>query len=396
MITKNLQIALFFFRHNPLRSFLTMIGIIVGIAAVVAVLSIGKGNEAKIEAEIRKIGSSLFWIEPLARPAAEPGKFYSAPIQLLTIEDAAAIALNASAVKWSSPVSLLFASGAINGKSTQFSIVATTPQYSKVKSLSLLSGRYLSDIDLIRLNPVCIIEETPGIHFLANLDPSLEIQGHKLKIIGMTKREITNDLPGRPLTVYISISTAAQRFVEGYKVHKIYCTARDGSLNLAIDQVKDILRSRNQGRLNFQIRTPREFFQSAQNLTRTATLVTAGIGMLSLLVGGIGIMNVLLASVLERTKEIGILRAVGAKKRDILFQFLLESISLSVIGGLLGVTVGLLASKFMSFIIDLPMVISLDSIFSGIIFSGVVGLIFGVFPAWKAATLNPIEALHYH
>jgi putative ABC transport system permease protein len=285
--------------------------------------------------------------------------------------------------------------GTLNGKSEQLNAIATTPEYRSVKSLTLVSGRYLSDADIQYRGDVCVIEETAGVNGLSHQEQFVELQGRRFRIVGMLKKESLPSMPGNPIAVHVPIATAQRMFIGERAVHTIYCTAQEGSLERAMKQVENVLKSRTKGTVQFQLRTPRDIFQRAESMTRTATLVTAGIGMLSLFVGGIGIMNILLASVLERTREIGIRKAVGARKKDILFQFLFESILFSVFGGLWGVASGIVVSKFLSSAIEIPAVISVEAIVVGISFAIATGVLFGVYPAWKAAKLNPIESLRY-
>ncbi|MHB8338668.1 MAG: ABC transporter permease [Ignavibacteriaceae bacterium] len=402
MIKQNLTISLISLRSNLLRSFLTTSGIVIGIAAVVAVLSIGKGNEEKIEAQIQQMGANLFWVTPMSTPlignshfAGQSGMSFSSSQYLLTRKDANAIRDRCKEVLWSAPVITSFGTGELNGKTVQLNVIATDPEYLKVKSLEIVAGRYLVDEDLFQLNNVCVIEETPGLRLYPGQENFIFLNSRKFKIVGIIKREKFQIANINSIIIYIPLTVAQKEIIGSPAVQSIYCIGKDNALDIAKRQVETILSSRNGGKMKYDIRSTRDLLNRAETLTRTATMVTAGIGMISLFVGGIGIMNILLASVFERIKEIGIRRSVGARKRDILLQFLFEAIAFSLFGGVIGVIGGLLVTKSLSLIIDIPAVYSFEAVLVGLVFSCFIGLIFGVYPAWKAANFNPIESLRY-
>lgn len=402
MIKKSLEISLTALMYNPLRSFLTTSGIVIGIAAVVTVLSIGKGHEEKIKEQIQKIGANFFWVDIVQKPVFGSLHFRrqinlsSTPNRsFLTYSDAESINNKCSAVKWSAPVITSFAYGSINGKDYQFNIIGTTPEYLKVKSLELLEGRYLAYEDLNQLSNVCVIEENSSLHLPLGQNNFITLNSKVFNVVGEVKSK--GYLPEMPnsVTIYIPITTAQIKLIGSNRINTIYCISRKNLLESAKKEVLLLLDSRSRGDVNFFIRSSKDLFNTSEKLTRTATMVTAGVGMISLFVGGIGIMNILLASVFERIKEIGIRRSVGANKRDILLQFLFESMEVSLFGGVIGVITGILVTQLLNKAVKIPTVFSYEAVLVGIIFSSLIGIIFGIYPAWKAANLDPIESLRY-
>jgi putative ABC transport system permease protein len=413
IIIQNLEAGLVSFRNNPLRSALTMIGIVVGISAVVAVLSIGKGNEAKVEAQVNKMGASLFWIEPQSRfsvnqVGASMALSMSNYMYHLSVMDVELIKEQCPLVKYVAPETSFYVQGVLDEKSVQVNIIATTPEYEKVKSLHLIGGRYICDMDVKDVSNVCVVEENPGMNLESAVGHGLTINGTAYRIVGIIKKQ-NAFLPSFASMVAYAPLSAVRNLGGENSVQSIYCLADEASegnyVERAKHQVERALMTNYRlsesysefpkGDFPFQILSSRDIFERAESMVKTATMVTAGIGMLSLFVGGIGIMNILLASVTERTREIGVRKTVGARKRDVMLQYLFESIMLSAAGGILGVVGGIFIGKTLSSLIHVPSVFSLDSVLIGILFSIATGTIFGVYPAWKAAKMAPIDALRY-
>ena len=246
-----------------------------------------------------------------------------------------------------------------------------------------------------QLNDVCVIEENSYSRFSTEQESFIFINGRRFKIIGKIKGETFQITSNKVIAVHIPLTVAQIKIHGSPAVYSIYCLSKDQLLETAKQQVETILQTRSKGEINYEIRGTRDLFSKTETLTKTATMVTAGIGMISLFVGGIGIMNILLASVFERIKEIGIRRSVGAKKRDILLQFLFEAIALTILGGIIGVTTGLFITRFLSAAIEIPYVFSIEAAIAGLVTSTLTGLIFGIYPALKAANLDPVESLRY-
>lgn len=414
LITANFEASLASFRSNPLRSTLTITGVVVGIAAVVTVFSIGKGNEARVEAQVSEMGASLLWIEPHSQfRMNQVGRSVRLSVSerpaQLTIRHAELIKNNCTLAKCVAPVSSYFVRAELDGRQIQVSMIATTPEYRMARSLQILNGRYVCDLDIIALNQVCAIEENPAVSALSTVGHYLTIDGSRFRIIGVIKRQngqVTSDVS---IVAHVPLSVAQQVLYSTDQVHRIYCLADEQAgvnylertrrqIELVMDTDWRLHRnavSMIEPALPFQVRSSRDVFERAESMVRTATAVTAGIGMLSLFVGGIGIMNILLASVTERTREIGVRKTVGARKRDVLLQFLFESLSLCFAGGLIGVAVGVFAANLVGTLIGLPVVLSVDAISAGVLFSMTTGMVFGIYPACKAARMTPVDALKY-
>lgn len=402
MIKRNLEIGLVSLLANPLRSVLTMSGIIVGIAAVVAVLAIGKGQEARIRTEVEKMGENLIRITPQRLGPAiarDFPTFTSRPsqtqIEPLRLGDAEAIARTCPAIERVAPVATIYSRATINGVSVQVSVSGTTASYQSVRGYQLLVGRYLADEDLRQRSQVCVLEQSQGFPFLFGSNRYIDIIGLRFRVVGIVKPRSSLSTPVNTVALHVPITLLQERVTGNNEVQTIYCLARPGAMEDAQRQVQRVMTSRGGGKSRFNILTTKDFFEGAENMTRIATLVTAGIGALSLFVGGIGIMNILLASVMERTREIGLRKSVGARSKDILFQFLLESVAFAVSGGVLGICVGVVAASALTSLIGIPAVFSPEAMLVGIVFSLTVGIASGVYPAYKAAKLDPIEALRY-
>ncbi|MBF8247566.1 MAG: ABC transporter permease [Bacteroidetes bacterium] len=378
-----------------------MSGIVVGIAAVVTVLSIGKGHEEKIQSQINRMGADIFWVSVQRSSQFEGNIAFSGgrrtprTTSTLTGPDADAVRDRCNAVTWCAPVFNSMARGMLNEKDLQLNVVATTPEYRKVRALNLVAGRYLVDQDVREVSDVCVIEEIAGVKCGLDEDNYIYLDSRKLRIVGILKPDGLQLTAGNSATVHIPLTLSQSKLTGSDVIHSIYCRATKGSLDKAKRQVEEALNSRTRGLARLEMRGPRDLFSTAESMTRTATMVTAGIGMISLFVGGIGIMNILLASVFERINEIGLRRSLGARKWDVLSQFLYESIAFSVCGGIVGVLAGTAVTESLTSFIDIPAVFSFESVVIALFFSCALGVIFGVYPAWKAASINPVEALRY-
>lgn len=386
----NLETAFHSLNHNLFRSFLSVIGIVVGIAAVSTVLSIGKGNELKISEDLQRIGTNLFWIVPdINRSDLQK----SINTNIFSSFTAKRIKRHCSNIHLVSPLASFFSNGTLRGRNYQINVMAVNEDYAKIKSLSLLSGRFISPLDLLKKNRVCVIEEISGALFYKEKDSYLWINGIHFRVIGIVGKK--DFLRPNALNVYIPITSAQEDFSASSRIYRLFLKPYSNRFDRPIDQVEKYLISVKKGKKVFRIFTPRDILKKREEMTRTATLVTAGIAMLSLFVGGIGIMNILISSVYERTREIGIRKSVGARKMDILIQVLFESLIISFSGGFIGIILGIFISGIVTAILKIPYSLSLLSLIIPAVFSLSVGLLFGIYPAVKASRLDPIEALRY-
>ena len=389
---------------NKLRAILTMLGIIIGVGSVVTLLSVGEGVQSSITSQIESIGSNLIFVTA-DRPEDSTAPAY------LTTADALALAdpFNTPALAAVAPSMQGQLKVSRSDQSTDLTVVGTNPQYAPVRSLELSMGGFLTDADLDNQARVVVL----GWGAYTDLFPDNEypvgqtiaIDNVQLEVVGVLKEQ--GGLMGADNTVYVPLTTAQTRFfpqrtLSGERpVAAIYASVADPTqVDTAVDQISAVLRERHNlapGEVDdFQATSQQSVLDVVNQITGILTLFLGAIAGISLLVGGIGIMNIMLVSVTERTREVGIRKAVGATKRDILIQFLLEAIVLSFLGGLLGIGLGMTGASFISNLsaeLTTKVTVGTIALASGVA-SG-VGLVFGVYPALRAANLRPIEALRY-
>jgi putative ABC transport system permease protein len=403
----NFRVALESLQLNRLRSFLAMLGVVIGVAAVMAVVSIGEANRRRIEMEVERIGADLFWVQPnFQRFVVSPVHRQKSPAmppqrgELLALQNADlhTIRTFCPEVKAAAPVENLGMTAIFRGKEYQVSCVATTAEYMKVKKLEILAGRFLHALDDSVRNRAGVLAYSPELKNLFATGPILNerirINDTPFTVVGIAESKTEPAGIASGLTLYLPFSTLPYLGIETPYFSMIYCQASSRShLEANMRHVTSVLRSRHEGRNLFEAANARSLFRSAENLTRNATLVTAGIAAIALVVGGIGIMNIMLVAVTERTREIGLRRTVGAKRRDIALQFLTETVALCLVGGQIGILIGVLAAKVISRNLQIDTYFSLTSTVVAILFSLAVGILSGFFPAYKASRLSPIDAL---
>lgn len=388
---------------NKLRSSLTMLGIIIGVASVVAMLAIGNGAEESIVGEIEGIGTNLLFITSGADDVTNP--------KPLTIDDMEALAdpfLAPSVAAVSASVS---GNGEVSfaGESSLTNVVGITPDYMLIQNLTLSEGETISEQDINGLASVAILgtevaEELFGRTY-GLVGEMVRIEGQPFRVTGVIEEQGGSAMGSGDDQVLIPISTAQVRIHardNRDQVDIIYASAVSSeAVSDAMAEVGLILQECHRtaiGEEDFTITSQQAFLDTASTITGILTVLLGGIAGISLLVGGIGIMNIMLVSVIERTKEIGLRKAMGARKRDILSQFLVESLVLSVIGGILGILLGWGISALIGVVAGasdfaLIPVMGLDAIILATTFSAVVGIFFGLYPANRAANLQPVEAL---
>jgi putative ABC transport system permease protein len=402
------RIALRALRVNKLRSVLTMLGIIIGVGAVIAMVSVGAGAQARVAEQIRALGSNLIIVLPGSSGATGVRLGYGTR-PTITQDDAAAIAREIPAVHSTAPT--------VRGRDTvvwgnmnwSTTIQGTTPDYEDTRQWPVQSGRYFNQEELEAAAKVVLLGQTVAENLFGGGDPVgtvVRVSGVPLAVLGVLSRKGQSSWgQDQDDLVIIPITTANKRVLGPTQplpssVNAISVRIRDGeTMKPAEEEIKLLLRQRHklQGYQedDFWLRNLSEMLQAEEESSRVLTMLLAAIASVSLVVGGIGIMNIMLVSVTERTREIGLRMAVGARGRDILFQFLVEAVTLSLIGGVIGIGLGLGSSYALAYLAAWRTLISPEAIMIAFAFSGAVGVFFGFYPARKAALLNPIEALRY-
>ena len=401
-LTESFLTALDSITANKMRSILTMLGVIIGVAAVIALMAIGNGVTASVTGEINAIGTNLITISP---DMENSGGYL--PLSLFDVEaiDENAPAVSAVAASMQGSQEVVYDGAAyatnVNGVTANYFTVNNLDEFQAGDSL------VQNDIDTkarVAVIGVDVVTELFGDQY--PVGKSLKINGVEYEIVGVLESQ-SGSLAGNPdENVYIPITTAQSRLYTDRTrsgqpaVSTIIAQAVDETqADAAVDQITDTLRVEHNiatgDEDDFSTFSQTELLDTVSAVTGTLTAFLGAIAAISLLVGGIGIMNIMLVSVTERTREIGIRKAIGALKRDILAQFLLESVSVSLLGGFLGILFGLLMAFAASSLLDLDLVIDPLTVLLATGFAAAVGLIFGLYPAWRAASLRPIEALRY-
>ncbi len=399
--------ALRILRRNPLRAGLTMLGIIIGIGAVVAMVSLGQGATASVQAEISSLGTNVLIIIPGATTVGGiRGGLGS--ISTLTVDDADDIEKKVASV-----TTALYANRSVlqvirENKNWSTIVVGTTPAFPDIRNWPIAQGNFFTQSDLDSAAKVVVLGKT----VVQNLfEPGEDVIGSQIRIRNVPLRVIgVLASKGQSITgqdqddfVVLPFSTAERkvlgtRFLGTVGIILVATQTRQ-DIPAVVDDIKDLLRSRHHlhpsEEDDFTIRTMEDIANTMAGASRTMMLMLMGIASISLIVGGIGIMNILLVSVTERTREIGLRMAVGAKRAHILLQFLVEAIIMTAIGGALGVAAGIGIAGLLTKMIGWPTIINTQAVVAAFFFSLVVGVFFGLYPANKASKLNPIEALRY-
>ena len=386
---------------NKARAALTMLGIVIGVAAVIAMMSIGAGAQNAITAQINTIGVNLLYVMP-GGDATNP--------MPLTTKDAAAIAdpsLSAN-ILHVAPVVQGQIEISVPGESTNTSVVGVTPEFFDVQTADMAEGLSITQANLDNYSSVVLLGSQVAQDLFGTttglVGKTVRMDGQIFKVTGVLKEQGGNGFGNADNRVLVPLTTASLRLVRSTspgEVNLIYVQASSAeAVKPAIDKVTQLLRARHRtlGKDDFQILSTQSFLDLASSITSTFTLFLGGIAGVSLLVGGIGIMNIMLVTVTERTREIGLRKAVGARKNDIRFQFLVESSLLSIGGGLIGILLGWLISVLIGRLAaasgtQLDPSVQLSAVLMATLFSAAVGLFFGLYPANRAAGLEPVEAL---
>ena len=392
---------------NKIRAFLTMLGVIIGVMSVIVLVSIGQGTTASITDSISSMGTNLltvniqtrrvgmgmpgFGASRNSRNTGSKGTVILKLPEILALEEDESIA-------YVSPVcsgSLTVKAGNVN---TSASVSGVLPAYANIINQGVQSGRYIIDADVDNRSAVCVIGVELAKDLYGNTNVvgnTLHIDGRKFRIVGVLESKGTS-MSGSSDNSVVLPFTLAQRMLDSTTISSIYMSAVDSeSVDDAQEVVEKFLYKKYQNESSYSVMNQTSMLETMSETSSTLSLMLGGIAGISLLVGGIGIMNIMLVSVTERTREIGIRKAIGAKRRDILLQFLIESVVISGMGGLLGLGLGFALMSVLENVLGMTLAVTPGIIYLAIGFSMGVGVLFGLYPANKASKLRPIEALHY-
>ena len=389
---------------NKARSGLTILGIVIGIGSVIAMISIGQGAQGSIEASIQSIGSNLVLVRPGFQRGAGPVSAGRGSATTLTQADADAIKKEVTLAKAVAPEISRRYQITAKGKNTNTQVTGTVSVYPEVRNIEIDTGSFITDQNIQSLSKVAVLGPTTRDDLFgewsAPIGETIRINKVDFKVIGITKAKGGSGFGSQDDVVYVPLSTA-QRFLAGDTyVTTISVEAESADSMSAIQQqITDLLLARHNipdsTLADFQVMNQQDIMQTASSITNTFTVLLASIAGISLIVGGIGIMNMMLTTVTERTREIGLRKAIGAKKMDISLQFLAESVMLTFFGGFLGILLGWFLAYVVTVFASIPTSVSLNSILLAFGVSAAIGIVFGYYPARRAAGLNPIDALRY-
>jgi len=375
---------------NKLRAVLTMLGIIIGVAAVIALTSLGMGASNSVSDEISGLGTTTVSVNLSGNSSDEEVVDYD---ELMSFEEYDEVKAVSPTVTTSSTLK--------NGTTSSSGVTVTgvTTSYETVQDITVQSGRNVMDIDLDNRNKVVVLGynvATELFGFTNPVDQTVQIDGTTYKVIGVLAEE-GEELTGSVDDSVLIPFTTAQRFIgQTYVTSATVLMTDEDSVEMGMAKMKQKLYNQFDGdETLYSVRNQSSVSEALDSVSNTMTLLLAGIASISLIVGGIGIMNIMLVSVTERTREIGIRKAIGARKKDIMLQFLIEAIVLSALGGILGAAIGIGSAEILSSTLDMTSQITWWVVGGSVSFSVLIGVIFGIFPANKASNLSPLEALRY-
>jgi len=375
---------------NKLRAVLTMLGIIIGVAAVIALTSLGMGASNSVSDDIAGLGTTTVSVNLSGNSSEEEVVDYNELMAFAEFDEVKAV----------SPT-VTTSSTLRNGTTSSSGVTVTgvTTSYEEVQDITLKSGRNVMDIDLDNRNKVVVLGyniATELFGFANPVDKTVQIDGTTFKVIGVLAEkgeELTGSVDDSVLIPF----TTAQRFIgQTYVTSATVLMTDEDSVEMGMAKMKQELYNQFDGdETTYSVRNQSSVSEALDSVSNTMTLLLAGIASISLIVGGIGIMNIMLVSVTERTREIGIRKAIGARKKDIMLQFLIEAIVLSALGGILGAAIGIASADILSSTLEMTSQITWWVVSGSVSFSVLIGIIFGIFPANKASNLSPLEALRY-
>jgi putative ABC transport system permease protein len=389
--------------RNIMRSTLTMLGVIIGVGAVIAMVAIGQGAQASIQDKIASLGANSMVILPGS--TTQSGVRYGwGGRATLRPADVKAIHNECPAIAYATPSVRTVTQVVYANQNWATTVEGTGIEYPMIRDWQLGSGNWFTEQDVDAAGKVAVLGETVADMLFGSMDPIgqvIQIKNMPFKVIGiLTPKGHSTTGNDQDDVIFIPYTTAQKKVIGITHIYSILASAASNdSMGEALDQVTGLLRQRHRllpwQENDFSVRPLADIAAAEAESSRVMTLLLGSIASISLLVGGIGIMNIMLVSVTERTREIGIRMAVGAKRRDILWQFLVEAIMLSLSGGIIGIGLGVGGSKLISSFAAWPSLVSWDAVALAFLFSGAVGIFFGFYPARKAAQLEPIQALRY-
>ncbi len=387
-VWQGMKMAISSILANKLRTLLTMLGIIIGVTAVIALVSIGQGTTKAVTDQVQELGTDMLTVNIFGR-GSDTSLSYEDAMKLAQTDGVASVA----------PASTQNSTVKHASTDEQVSIVGTNAAYADIRDYELLQGRFLSDVDLDYRLKVAVLGSVIAEELFGEANPVgdwITINGSRFKVVGLLQEKGSSMGGSNDELVLVPLSTA-ERVFRSVGVSTIYVQVEESDkIEQTVSTLEAQLTKLFRGNANaFTIFNQQELLETFSSISNTMAMALGGIAGISLLVGGIGIMNIMLVSVTERTREIGIRKAIGAKKRDILYQFLIEAVVLSGMGGLLGLGIGVGISQAASALLHIDVVYSVSVMVFAFGFSVIIGIVFGLFPANKAASLKPIDALRY-
>ena len=386
---------------NKLRSLLTMLGVIIGVGAIITTTSIGEGAKADVTERIQTLGANILAVRP--GQSMFRGRSSADARRTLTVEDMEALQERGQTFGYVTPEVSSRAQVKFRNKNTNTTIVGTSPAYLVTANFTVENGRFFTEYEIRMRDRVCVLGKTVVDNLFENVEPVgqiVKIKNVGFRVIGVMKEKGASGWRNPDDQVFIPYSTAMKRVFGSEYLSSISVQANNDKLIEAAEtELTELIRKQHEIPVNkepdFHIRNQAEFMETLEESNQTFTNLILGIAVVSLVVGGIGIMNIMLVSVTERTKEIGLRKAVGAQRSDILTQFLVESTSLALVGGIIGIGVGIGGAELVTSFWEWRTLVSPMYGIVSFVVSALVGIFFGAYPAWKAAKLHPIDALRH-
>ena len=416
-IARNILLGIENLLLHKLRSFLTMLGVVFGVGSVVAMLSVGEGASKEALAQIRKLGSNNIIISSVKSAEEEQTSTVHSHMSIygLTYDDHHRVAESFANVQQTAPAKLMRKESRLRERSMELRVVGATPAWFKLVPRAVVAGRVMLPSDQDKRAPVAILTEFGARKLLAtkgSVGETVRIGGNEFEIVGIIHSESGQagniQIPDQEIDVYVPLEVARTYFGDIFakrtsgsderelvELHQIIVQVDDPRHAEPVAAGIERMLQRFHKKKDYAVSVPLALLKQAEATKRTFNIVLGSIAGISLLVGGIGIMNIMLASVTERTREIGIRRAIGAKRRQIIYQFLIETVVLSMAGGLVGLSIGVLIPFMITYFSDMPTVITLRGILLPLVISMAIGILFGLYPAMNAARVDPIVALRH-